>query len=72
MFIPYYPMLFNRGKGSGGPSSWKDIVILFMICFVVAWFFITLLLWLFPIGEQKKLLDVLQDQYRWLISLKIW
>jgi len=45
----------------------KFLVFLFFVFF--SWFFVTLLYWLI---EEPCLLDVLQSQWQWVLSKRIW
>lgn len=69
MFIPYAPFMF---KGSGGPTSWVDIVLALVSALIFIWFGLTIASWLMPLGDPKTLVQILIDQWKYITSLRIW
>ena len=49
-----------------------DVVVIILILVFILWVLITLVMWLFPMGYDPTLLEVLKEQWEWITSKKIF
>lgn len=64
-------MVMNMGGGKG-PDSWWEIVVILLCALLFVWVSFILMLWIFPMGEPKTLVEILLNQWKYITSLRIW
>lgn len=52
--------------------TWLEKIICMLFGIMVGWVIVTILYWIFQLGEPKTLVEILLNQWKYITSLRIW